>query len=207
MPRVATDEAEGEGLEDARIVRVGLEQALDRHAVFERCLRVLALVDGARRVGDGVAEAFALRGHEQQLLDGLVVAPGEVEAAGVASASMMPRCQSSMAQAIALPVEAESRPRSLRMLFRRSTCSGSRRPIIGPNLPSGDVLGAVALVVLVELAVALDAVVGAPLVVVDVGLGLVVAGVALEPHQRGANPSRPCLPASCRSGCGTAPGT
>ena len=77
-------EAEGEGLEDARIVRVGLEQTLHRHAVFEGFLRVFALVDGARRVGDGVAEAFAFRSHEQQFFDGVVIAPGQVEAAGVA---------------------------------------------------------------------------------------------------------------------------
>jgi hypothetical protein len=62
-------EAQRESLEDARIVGVGLEQALHRHAVFERLLRVLAALDGPRRVGDGVAEAFALRGHEQQLFD------------------------------------------------------------------------------------------------------------------------------------------
>ena len=57
------------------------------------------------------------------------------------------------------------------------------------ELADGDVFGTVALVVFVEMPVALDALVGAQLVVVDVGLGLVVAGIALEPHQRGRAPA------------------
>jgi hypothetical protein len=103
---------------------------------------------------------------------------------------MMPRWYSSIAQAMAPPVLAESRPRSLRMLFSRSTCSGSRDADVGAELADGDVLRPVALVILVELAVAVDARCrSARDAVLDLGLRLVVAGVAGQPLERVGAPA------------------
>ena len=72
-------QSEGERLEDARVVRVALRQPLHGHQVLQRFGRVVAVLDGARGVGDHVAESFAARGHEEQLFDHVVIAPGQIE--------------------------------------------------------------------------------------------------------------------------------
>ena len=76
-------EAERERLQDPRVVRIALHQPLHRHPVLQRLRRVVPALDRARAVGDDVAEAFAARHQEQQLLDRFRVAPRQIEPAGL----------------------------------------------------------------------------------------------------------------------------
>ena len=172
-------EPKGEGLENARIVRVGLEQALDRHAVIERAGRVFAALHRAGRVRDRVAKALAFGGHEQQLLDDRVVAPCQVEPAG-----LLGRDDAALVE-LHGPGNGASgggrvQPQVVENIVQAQHLLGLLDADHGTELAQRDVLGAIALVVAVVLAVAVDTVVGALLAVFDQSLVLVVAGIAAQ---------------------------
>ncbi len=181
-------QAEGEGLENAGVVRIGLEQPLGRHAVVEGLGRIAAHGDRPAGAGDGVAEAFALRGHEQQLFDHRIVAPGQFQPAGVLpvdDAALVELHRPGDGAAGAGGVEGEVvddvvQPQHLLRLADAD---------VGPELADGDVFRPFALVVAVEHPVTVDAVVGALPAVFEPALLPVVAGVPGKAGQGAGAPA------------------
>ena len=184
-------EAEGEPLDDAGVVRIGLEEPLDGHPVFERLRRVPPPLHRPCGVGDHVAEPFPPGCHVQEPFDDLVISPCQVEPAGLLRrddtalvelhrpGDRAPRTGRVQPEIVHDVVEAQD-------LFRLPD------PDHRAHFPEGDVIGAVPLVVAVVRPVAPDP----PVVLLppmdDLRLPLVVPGVPGHPlHRIGAPPPLP----------------
>ena len=128
---------ERERLQDPRVVRIALHQALHGHAVLQRLRR-----DSAPSPPRASLSASTLpkpsRADIMNSSRSIIAASPHVqlEAAGVRGRDDAALDTARTPTPSAEPVEAVSSPRSLQMLLRRITDSTLSMPRFGPNLPS-----------------------------------------------------------------------
>jgi hypothetical protein len=184
-------EAEGEPLDDARIMGIGLEQPLDGHPVLQRLRRVPPPLHRPGGVGDHVAEPFPPGRHVQELFDHIIIPPRQVEPAGLLRRedAALPELHRPGDRA---PRAGRVQPEIVEDIVQAQDLFRLPDPDHRSHLPQGDVIGAVPLVVPVVRAVAPDPPVALLMPVPDHRLAFVVPGVPGHPlHCVGAPPPLP----------------